>query len=151
MSIRFPIRRPCMSVKAVTTVSIAPASASSRSSSTESIPEARPGPPGRSALIAASIGRHLVLLEGADRTGVAVPRPRGPPDGHEYPDDEDEWRVVERSRVEVAVPRDAGVRERQIKSEHADDHKEDCADIHEPVLASERPGSGLEIAAGPQA
>src|SRR2546430_2217866 len=35
---RFPIRRPCMSVNAVTTVSIVPASISFRSSSTVSIP-----------------------------------------------------------------------------------------------------------------
>src|SRR5262249_17798511 len=45
--IRFPNNRPCMSVKAVTTVSIVPSSASLRRSSTVSMPRSPPGPPGR--------------------------------------------------------------------------------------------------------
>src|SRR4051794_3663004 len=46
---RLPMSRPCMSVKAATTVSIVPSAISLSSSSGESMPRRVPGPPGRGA------------------------------------------------------------------------------------------------------
>ena len=50
ISIRLPKRRPCMSVKAVTIVSIVPSSPPFFSSSSVSMPRVPPGPPGRGQL-----------------------------------------------------------------------------------------------------
>src|SRR4051794_33690637 len=48
---RLPNRRPCMSVNAATTVSIAPDSPSFLRSARDIMPRVPPGPPGRSALM----------------------------------------------------------------------------------------------------
>src|SRR6476469_8154444 len=115
---RFPKRRPCMSVNAVTTVSIAPSFASLRRSSRESMPAAPPGPPGRVALTPllfraagrrGRCGRFLAdLVDRPDRARVPVLGRHGPPDRHEQPDQEHAGRVVEGRRVEVVVPGDPG-------------------------------------------
>src|SRR3954454_2351910 len=120
---RLPNRRPCMSVNAVTTVSIAPDSASLLSSSSESMPRVPPGPPGRSALMGylppttasalirelpaaagrrspyrllLGAGRALVALDLPDRAGVALVHAehRGKA-GPEQDDRDDQLRVVE--------------------------------------------------------
>src|SRR3954447_25350886 len=78
---RLPNRRPCMSVNAATTVSIAPDSASPVSSSSESIPAVPPGPPGRSALMcylppttASALIRELPAGAGRGSTGRRLDR-----------------------------------------------------------------------------
>src|SRR5215207_902015 len=94
---RLPNRRPCMSVNAVTTVSMAPPSASLLRSSRESMPAVPPGPPGRGALTEPSLDsratrthatldvtRDHVLLERAHGPLVALLR------RHQVPDTEDE-------------------------------------------------------------
>src|SRR5438105_11066148 len=121
---RLPNRRPCMSVNAVTTVSIAPAFACSPSSCSESIPATTPGPPGRGALIARllraaaerrsgrrlrrHLGRRLdhvtelVRIDRPHRARVAVLGRYPPPDPHEQTNDQDQRRVAERFEFEVA-------------------------------------------------
>ena len=91
-----------MSVNAVTTVSIVPASASVLSCSIDSMPVAMPGPPGRVTLamaysdppaIACDPGGsrgdlELGLVDRAHRPVVAVLRVDPPPDPDDQPDDQ---------------------------------------------------------------
>src|SRR5438445_322282 len=70
---RLPISRPCMSVKAATTVSIVPCPISRSSSLSVSMPCSAPGPPGRRACSPASsvpIRSYIPLPVGA-RTAIA--------------------------------------------------------------------------------
>src|SRR6266540_3960976 len=106
-----------MSVKAATTVSITPVSASLRRSSMESIPLLPPGPPGRSALTRRSLRLYvacdLVLLEGADGAGVLFPRRHQVPNPEDQRDQNRDRRVVDQAGVEPVIPRQAGRRVRQ--------------------------------------
>src|SRR5438105_1473957 len=81
---RLPNNRPCMSVNAATTVSMEPAWASLRSSSSESMPSVRPGPPGRApsvdwpvTLVVAAMGAPRGLLAAAGYGGTRGGRIRG--------------------------------------------------------------------------
>src|SRR5215211_8969694 len=161
--IRFPNSRPCMSVKAVTTVSILPASASLTSSSTDSIPALPPGPPGRAPSLACSmvivakllacgpsrsVRRDLVFLEGADRSLVLVLRGDQVPDSEDERDQDGQRHVVHDGPVEAIVPRQT---RRRVWQEHeAVDHQgneDDREDVHDLVAAPQVPGPWLELVA----
>src|ERR687885_222392 len=145
---RLPNSRPCMSVKAVTTVSIVPASASARSSSSVSIPTLPPGPPGRAASlsrsIVTSVRRDLVLLERPDRPLIAVFRRDQVPDAEDQRQDDRERRVVHVRGVEAVVPRQPRGRVRQLEAVHDEDHEQDRQPVHELVTPPEVPRPGLE-------
>src|SRR5690242_5202559 len=143
-----------MSVKAVTTVSMAPSATSLRRSSRESIPADPPGPPGRAALTPAlfraagrrrrggTARRHwrfAYLVDRADGPFVLVLGRNHPPDPDDEPEQEDARCVVEGGRVEVAVPRHPGVRERQLEGEHHDRDEQHRADVDPPVMAPQVP------------
>src|SRR5581483_6022703 len=146
--IRLPKSRPCMSVKALTTVSIVPASASERSSSTLSIPALPPGPPGRSPMSRSAtwldVAGHLVLFERADGALVAVLRAHQVPDAEDERQDDRERRVVDVGRVELLVPRHGGRGVGQGERIDHDYHVRGRQPGHEPVMATEVPGSGLD-------
>src|SRR3954463_12786208 len=81
---RLPISRPCMSVKAATTVSMVPRATSSSSSSRESIPRTVPGPPGRGARLVVGRGSTAICpfytgAGGARRLSPVSPRAGGAP------------------------------------------------------------------------
>src|SRR6478735_8816030 len=142
---RFPNRRPCMSVNAVTTVSIAPDSPSFLRSSRDSMPRVPPGPPGRSALMgylppttASALIRELpagarrgstnrLLLDDAhalveldlpDRALVALVHAERPGEaGPQQDDRHDQGRVVEEAPVEVRLPRHPKVGEGQHEND----------------------------------
>src|SRR5690242_16937377 len=144
---RLPNSRPCMSVKAVTTVSIVPASASDRSWASDSIPTAAPGPPGRAACLSRSIvmsaRRDLVLLERPHRPLVAVLRRDQVPDAEDQRQDDRERRVVHVGGNEAVVPREARGRERQIEAVHDQDHEGDRQPVHDLVAGAEVPRARL--------
>src|SRR4051794_25834804 len=125
---RLPNSRPCMSVKAATTVSIVPAPASARRSPSVSIPTVAPGPPGRAAglsrSIVTSVRRDLVLFERPDRPLVVVLGREQVPDAEEQRQDDRERRVVHVRGVEAVVPRQSRGRERQVERVHDEDHEE---------------------------
>src|SRR5947209_59349 len=155
-----------MSVKAATTVSIVPASASRRRSSSDSIPVRTPGPPGRITLAMALVraagyrrtgcDRRRVsiefgLVDRAHRAVVAVLGAHPPPDPHDEPDHQDKRRIVERGPVELGVPGRALDVGRTIQRVEDERHKRDRADVDPLVLASKRPRAGREFVALPQA
>src|SRR3712207_4486560 len=111
--IRLPNSRPCMSVNAVTTVSIVPASASSRRASSVSRPRSPPGPPGRrspspSFLATSGVPGDFVFFERPHRALVLVLGRDQVPDAEDQRDDDRQRRVVDDGRIEVVVPRQAG-------------------------------------------
>src|SRR3954447_24523492 len=154
---RLPNRRPCMSVNAVTTVSIAPDSASAFNSSRDSMPLVPPGPPGRSALIAhppltvssdrRSIRRDLVLLERSHRPLVLVLRGYQVPDPEYERQQDRERRVVHEAHVEAFIPRQAQGRVRKIQRVNDRDHEDDREDVDDLVALAEVPHPGLELVA----
>src|SRR3954447_2804929 len=140
---RLPNRRPCMSVNAVTTVSIAPDSASAFNSSRDSMPLVPPGAPGRSALTdqppstassdPRSIRRDLVLLERPHRALVLVLRRDQVPDPEDERQQDRERRVVDEADVEPVVPGQTPGGVRKVQRVHDGDHEDDREDVDDPV------------------
>src|SRR4051812_19519373 len=156
---RLPNSRPCMSVKAVTIVSIVPSLTALRKSSSDSMPALPPGPPGLGALMpelfraagrCRSGWRLAELVDRAHRARVPVLCRYQPPDRDDDSEQEHQRRVVERRRVEVAVPRHSSVRERELEGEHDDRDEEKRADVDPAVVPAEIPRAWPEVVALPQ-
>src|ERR671931_952430 len=164
-STRLPNKRPCMSVKQVTTVSIVPSSTSLRSSSRLSMPRTA------SAVVApitsvisvlalrarwrcracfGGLRRHGHLVDRAHGAGVLLPCIDDPPDADKQADDEHERRVVQRAPFPTAVPGNAGGREWNVERVQNEQHEENCAHVDPFVVAAQRPRTGLERVALPE-